>query len=436
MKDTSSLFKGARQTAYPKKRPSPVVRDGGIAKRKSSPATAAPAPRSGTSAEVAARKLQLLLIQEKMLLEEEYRAEIRRYMHDMEVATMSNPQSMDQQPEIRWEMRPCLVDFLLESHFYFRLRPETLYLTLNIIDRYVSRRVVYTKHYQLVGCTALWIAAKFEDAKDRVPTVEQLSNLCHDAYETTAFIQMEIHVLQTIQWIVGHPTAEAWLRAVCCGSSVEDVKTQHIARFLMEISLFYREYLTYPSSAIASGALCLARHIMGKMRRPQDESVFALEVVDLIDKQLASSAHDLSEILVKKYSFDYYSKASSIVLGYYLKGNRFVHQSLPTCPPITPMSSVSTLSPQTPMSTTSTRSFLSSGSSDTDDMPITPGSPTFGTDPFVLNSQGIPDKENMPLDANNIKRMDDFVEMPGIGPIARMALLEINGLSSSPAIAR
>ena len=184
---------------------------------------------------------------------------------------MSSAASMDQQPEIRWEMRPCLVDFIVECHMSLRLRPEVLYLTLNIVDRYVSRRVVYVKHYQLVGCTALWIAAKFEDAKERTPSVQDLVELCQNAYEPAAFLQMELHVLNTLQWLVGHPTAEAWLRFACSGGSnggyIEDTATQNVARFLMEISLFHRDYINFGASAIASGALCLARHIMGKTRR-------------------------------------------------------------------------------------------------------------------------------------------------------------------------
>ena len=174
---------------------------------------------------------------------------------------------MDQQPEVKWHMRPCLVDFLVEVHLTFRLRPETLYLTLNIIDRYVSRRVVYLKHYQLVGCAALWIAAKFEDAQERVPTVKDLHEICRQTYNYAAFVEMEQHVLTTIQWIVGHPTAEAWLRIASHGVSDDEQKTQHVARFLMEITLFYREYIQYTPSSIACGALTLARFITGKPRR-------------------------------------------------------------------------------------------------------------------------------------------------------------------------
>jgi hypothetical protein len=184
-----------------------------------------------------------------------------------QLATMSSAASMDMQPELQWQMRTCLIDFLIEVHLTFRLRPETLYLTSNIVDRYVSKRVVYKKHYQLVGCAALWIAAKFEDAKERVPSVLDLKTICRDAYEPSAFVQMEGHVLATIGWIVGHPTAESWLRIACCGDVFEDTQTQHVARFLMEVTLFYREYVGFTSSAVADAALLLARFTVGKARR-------------------------------------------------------------------------------------------------------------------------------------------------------------------------
>lgn len=294
---------------------------------------------------------------------------------------------MDQQPEIGWHMRPCLVDFLVEIHFTFRLRPETLYLTLNIIDRYVSRRIVYVKHYQLVGCAALWIAAKFEDAKERVPTVQDLAQICRETYDESAFIQMEGHVLATIQWTLGHPTAEAWLRMICCGPLVEEMKVQHVARFLMEITLFYREFVQYPPSSIALGALTLARYLCGKGRRVFEETAECLEIVEHLDNRLAKHVNDLSETLVKKYSYAFYSKAATFVVQYYLEGGRFEHQTMATLP-MTPVRTYSS-KVSTPMSVSTTASDLS------DDMPATPTSPIFSSE-FFSSSHMSDDKENCP----------------------------------------
>jgi hypothetical protein len=293
---------------------------------------------------------------------------------------------MDQQPEIKWHMRPCLVEFLVELHFTFRLRPETLYLTLNIVDRYVSRRIVYIKHYQLVGCAALWIAAKFEDAKERVPTVQELVHYCRDTYDESAFIQMEGHVLATIQWTLGHPTAEAWLRMMCCVPSAEEPKVQHVARFLMEITLFYREFVKFPASAIALGSLTLARYLCGKGRSIFEETEECLQIVEHLDNRLAKHVNDLSETLIKKYSYAFYSKAATFVVQYYLQGGRFSrHVGLPF--PVTPVRPSNSVV-GTPMSATTTASDLS------DDMPITPTSPYFSSDLFSSSAMSDDDKEN------------------------------------------
>jgi hypothetical protein len=316
---------------------------------------------------------------------------------------MSSTQSMDQQPEIRWHMRPCLVDFLVEIHFTFRLRPETLYLTLNIVDRYVSRRIVYIKHYQLVGCAALWIAAKFEDAKERVPTVQDLAQICRETYDESAFIQMEGHLLSTIQWTLGHPTAEAWLRLMCCGPCYEEPKVQHVARFLMEITLFYREFVSHTPSSVALGALTLARFLCGKGRRIFEETDDCLEVVEYLDNRLAKHVNDLSETLVKKYSYAFYSKAATFVVQYYLQGGRFIRQTfahIPMTPRRSPASSVST--PMSTISTTTTASDWSDG------LPQTPTSPSFSSDPFCSSYSSEYDKENMPTTFEPVinKRME------------------------------
>ncbi|KAJ7102225.1 cyclin [Mycena belliarum] len=396
MKDVSALHKHSRNSLiYPKKRPSPH----GISKSHKTPLLLPPrgparkTPRSAKSALIQQRQREAqiqALRREGILLEEEYRDEIRYYMHDMERCTMSSMQSMDQQPEIRWHMRPCLVDFLVEIHFTFRLRPETLYLTLNIIDRYVSRRIVYIKHYQLVGCAALWIAAKFEDAKERVPSVQDLAQICRDTYDESAFIQMEGHVLSTIQWTLGHPTAEAWLRLMCIGPCMEDAKVQHVARFLMEITLFYREFVKYSPSSIALAALTLARFLCGKARRVWEETEDCFDIVDYLDTRLAKHVNDLSETLVKKYSYAFYSKAATFVVQYYLQGGRYVRPSSNTLP-VTP-----TRSPPSPPSAVSTpMSSTTSVSDQSDDFPLTPTTPAFSSDPFGYPPASS-DKENVP----------------------------------------
>jgi hypothetical protein len=52
---------------------------------------------------------------------------------------------------------------LVEVHKSFTLLPETLFLTLAIIDRYLEAEIVKRDKLQLIGVTALLIASKYEE---------------------------------------------------------------------------------------------------------------------------------------------------------------------------------------------------------------------------------------------------------------------------------
>jgi len=70
---------------------------------------------------------------------------------------------MGSQPDINAKMRSILVDWLIEVHRKFELMPETLYLTLNIVDRFLSVKAVPRRELQLVGISSMLIASKYEE---------------------------------------------------------------------------------------------------------------------------------------------------------------------------------------------------------------------------------------------------------------------------------
>jgi hypothetical protein len=304
--------------------------------QQSLPVTASAATKAGKTGAVDALRREA---DRSYLDEVEYHDMVIEHMHHMEDETTACVDLMDAQPELRWYMRPYLVDFIVEIHQTFRLRPETLFLTMNIVDRYVSKRIVYKRHYQLVGCAALLIAAKFEDAKDKVPLVSELAQMCCSAYDESAFVQMEGHVLSTIGWVLGFPTPEAWLRLACAttisgnegqindpvfdgihASSINQ-KTLSIARFLLESSLFVRDFIGLSSSGLTAGCILLARIIeaggQGRQALSAVASSKAIQAAQVVDTYLMAHGHELSEILVKKYSFSHYAQASTCVVDWY-----------------------------------------------------------------------------------------------------------------------
>lgn len=67
---------------------------------------------------------------------------------------------------------------------------ETLFLTVNIIDRFLSRQTVIRKKLQLVGVTAMLLACKYEEVS--VPVVEDLILISDRAYTRHEVLEMVI----------------------------------------------------------------------------------------------------------------------------------------------------------------------------------------------------------------------------------------------------
>jgi len=60
-------------------------------------------------------------------------------------------------------MRAILVDWIIEVHLKFKLLPETLFLTVGLIDRYLEKVKIKRGNLQLVGVTCMLVASKYEE---------------------------------------------------------------------------------------------------------------------------------------------------------------------------------------------------------------------------------------------------------------------------------
>ncbi|EMR08638.1 hypothetical protein PNEG_03114 [Pneumocystis murina B123] len=283
-----------------------------IAKQRRPSLPLSPISGEGTG-EFKKRKESCIKNTQSSMIQDDYREETIAYMKTMEKATLASPKMMDLQPELEWYMRPYLIDFILEVHSGFHLQPVTLYLTVNLIDRYTSKRVVFKKHYQLLGCAALWIAAKFEEPKDRVPTLKELSTMCCDSYREEMFVQMESHIIKTLDWMIGHPTAFTFLQMMTIYANFpENIVT--LAQFFTELALFHRDLICLPST-VAEASLFLAQSILQPKKYYMISSSDTFACINTFHSHL----NNISDVILKKYSHigikkiisDYLSSISS-----------------------------------------------------------------------------------------------------------------------------
>jgi hypothetical protein len=88
---------------------------------------------------------------------------------------------MEMQPQITERMRSILIDWIIEVHFQFKLKPESLFLTVNMIDRYLEHAMVSKEKLQLVGVSAMLIACKYEEIWP--PLIKDYIHMCDNAYD-------------------------------------------------------------------------------------------------------------------------------------------------------------------------------------------------------------------------------------------------------------
>lgn len=216
---------------------------------------------------------------------------------------------IDMQREIQWYMRPYLIDFIIEAHAAFALLPETLFLTINLLDRYCSKRVVYKQHYQLVGCASLLIAAKYGDKKERVPQISELNNMCCGLYDAGMFTQMEMHVLNTLEWAIGYPTVDLFAKLIAVHEQ-DDKEVENMAALMCEIALYHRDFVSTKPSVMARASLALARTVLN---RPEVADGEWDESDNMTRLALSQALHQPSVTLGRKYASSQYGNVSGIL---------------------------------------------------------------------------------------------------------------------------
>lgn len=68
----------------------------------------------------------------------EYIDQISEHIRTTETEHLAEYGYMKRQRDINEKMRAILVDWLIEVHYKFKLNPETLFITISLIDRYLS----------------------------------------------------------------------------------------------------------------------------------------------------------------------------------------------------------------------------------------------------------------------------------------------------------
>ncbi|AET03638.1 G2/mitotic-specific cyclin-2 [Medicago truncatula] len=186
----------------------------------------------------------------------EYIEDLHAYYRKIEYLGCVSPAYMDEQLDLNERMRAILVDWLIEVHDKFDLMQETLFLTVNLIDRFLAKQNVVRKKLQLVGLVAMLLACKYEEVS--VPVVSDLIHIADRAYTRKDILEMEKSMLNTLQYNMSLPTAYVFMRRFLKAAQA-DKKLELVAFFLVELSLVEYEMLKFPPSLVAAAAVYTAQ---------------------------------------------------------------------------------------------------------------------------------------------------------------------------------
>ncbi|KAL3650868.1 hypothetical protein CASFOL_007271 [Castilleja foliolosa] len=220
-------------------------------------------------------------------------------------------------------MRGILIDWLVEVSEEYRLVPDTLYLTVNLIDRFLSENYMTKQNLQLLGVTCMLIASKYEEIC--APHVEEFCFITDNAYTKEAVVKLESCVLNFLGFQLSVPTTKKFLRrfiqAAQVSYKVPSVELEFLANYLAELTLIDYSFLKYLPSIIAASAVFLAKWTLDQSELPWNPTLeyytrhktseLKSAVLELQNLQLNTNAYTLNAIR-EKYKQSKFKSVSTL----------------------------------------------------------------------------------------------------------------------------
>ncbi|XP_039041744.1 G2/mitotic-specific cyclin-2-like isoform X2 [Hibiscus syriacus] len=186
----------------------------------------------------------------------EYIGDLYKFYKKAECAGCVPPNYMELQYDINQRMRGILIDWLIEVHYKFELMEETLFLTVNLIDRFLAIKQITRKKLQLVGITAMLLACKYEEVC--VPVIEDLILISDKAYTRKEVLDMEKLMINSLQFNLSVPTPYVFMRRFLKAAQ-SNKKLELLSYFMIELSFVEYEMLKFPPSLLAAAAIFTAQ---------------------------------------------------------------------------------------------------------------------------------------------------------------------------------
>lgn len=252
----------------------------------------------------------------------EYSREVFEHLKKAESINSSTYGYMKIQHQINDIMRAVVINWLIEVHLKFELLPETLFLSVNLIDRYLNLKEIEKTELQLLGVSALLIASKYEEIY--APEVRDFIYATNKTCTREEILKMEYKILSSLNFETLHISSYRFLeRFQFISNGDGNLKSFFLAQHFIELNLLDYEMLKYAASLKAACAIYLARKIL-KIDSNNYWSSHLISQTGYTEKDLQGCLKDIMNFIslvikskmntvINKFKLDEYKRVANLV---------------------------------------------------------------------------------------------------------------------------
>ena len=162
---------------------------------------------------------------------------------------------------INEEKRSAIIQTLIYYNFQWGLNPDSIFLAVNIFDRYTAETKLEKDEYKLVSLAAFMIGSKYEDIYS--PNAKSISNIYDFQFEPDLIIEKEAQILSALDYSLLYTSSYKILKMIFHLSKIQDQKVYYLSELFLEMSLIDLNILKYPQRKRAIAAFMISKRFYG-----------------------------------------------------------------------------------------------------------------------------------------------------------------------------
>uniref|UniRef100_A0A6B2LER1 Cyclin N-terminal domain-containing protein n=1 Tax=Arcella intermedia TaxID=1963864 RepID=A0A6B2LER1_9EUKA len=158
--------------------------------------------------------------------------------------------------ELKDRVRKIMVDWIIKVHYTLSLSPETLFLSVSLLDQYTSLFPTPRDAYQLTAIAVLLLSCKVEEVQP--PLVEDFLQITNHVFTRQQIKAAEYEILAALRFDLVRPSSFEFMLFYLNVSPVPEI-VEYSACYVLESTLMESSMYQFTPSLLAGASLFISR---------------------------------------------------------------------------------------------------------------------------------------------------------------------------------